>query len=380
MNYNEFVLELTKKMITFETVNPPGNELELAKYLNDLLKEMGMDSYLEEVDENRANVIARIGTRDGKKLVLNGHLDVVPVGSGWTQDPFKPYVSEGKLYGRGSSDMKGGIASMITAAKILIGEKFDFENGELILAFVVDEELVNKGTRRFLKNGDKIDYAIIGEPTDLDICVGHKGTIRYNITTLGKACHSSSPDLGINSVYKIAKLILEFEKYHQSLQSKKHKYLGAPSFAVTVINGGEKDNIIPENCQIQVDRRILPGESVEDIEKEIMDILNKLAEEDNEFKYTIEKYICLLAAEVSDESDLVNICKKTYKDLFDNEVTIKGFTASCEQQLFLANGIETLVYGPGSIKQAHIIDEFIEVEQLYKASDFYASVVKDILR
>lgn len=380
MNYNKYLLELTKKMITFKSVNPPGNEKELAEYLKKELESIGMTTYLEIIDESRANVIGRFGLKDsGKKIVLNGHLDVVPPGSGWENDPFIPTVKDGKLYGRGSADMKGGIASMIVASKMLIDEGYDM-NGELILAFVCDEELHNLGTRTFLRNNVDVDYAIIGEPTDLNINLGHKGTARYNINIIGKPCHSSAPELGINSIYKMAKLLMEIEKYNERLNQKEHKYLFSPTVAVTVIKGGEKDNIIPDNCEIQIDRRMIPGESIQEVELEIYEILDKLKAQDEQFEYSIKRYIYLEPAEISDTSILIEACKDVYNRTFNESAILKGFMASCEQQLFLEKGIETVIFGPGSLKQAHIIDEYIETEQLYMASKFYANMVKEILK
>ncbi|SNS90927.1 acetylornithine deacetylase [Anaerovirgula multivorans] len=381
-NYEQYTIDLLRDLISYNTVNIPGNEGPLAERVAEILGEMGFENKLISCGENRGSVVAAIGNPKGKKLVFNGHLDVVPANTKWTTDPFNAQVIDGKIYGRGAADMKGGIASMITAAKKLIDADFDFSSGQLILSFVADEELHNKGTLSILplEEISEADYVIVGEPTSMDINIAHRGTARYTIKLFGKSCHSSNPANGINAINKMGKVLAAIEKYNQRLSQIHHPILPSPTIATVMIEGGEKDNIIPNYCEIKIDRRIIPSDTKESVMEELAEILKKLEREDSEFKYTIEPYIYLGAGEVPIDSEITRLSVEAYKSCFGKEPKICEFTATCEQTLFTQNGIETIIVGPGSIKQAHIVDEYVEIEQLNMATSFYEEMIKVILR
>jgi succinyl-diaminopimelate desuccinylase len=380
-DYNLYTLDILKKMITFNTVNEPGNEDHLARFLEIEISSMGFETSVIPCGEGRSSVVAFKGNSKGVRIILNGHLDVVPVSNNWATDPFTMTRSEDRVYGRGTADMKGGMASMLTAVKKLIDENFNFDKGQLILTFVADEELHNLGTRSVLAlpNIKNANYAIIGEPTNLDICIGHRGTTRYKIRLHGKHYHSSDPGKGVNAISQMSRLIQMIDKHNEDLKEVKHSILPSPTIAVVMINGGEKDNIIPSTCEIKIDRRTLPSDTKDSIYEEIKALLDSVGQEYEDFSYEIEPYINLEACEISMDSTLVEKASIAYKKCFHKKPILKNFGATCEQSLFVQEGIQTLIYGPGSIQQAHVDNEYTSVSQLYKAVDFYHALIKEVL-
>jgi len=377
---SDSVTKLLKDIIAFNTVNPPGNELALAEYIRALGQNIGVEAELDVIDENRANALLHVAGKkpDAPSLMLNGHMDVVPATGDWKSEPFILEERNGKLYGRGTSDMKGGIACMIAALEQLAEEKFEF-GGDLYLLFSADEECNNLGIKHFLKNPRKADYCIIGEPTMLKFCVAHRGVCRHKVIIEGKSCHASNPDNGINSVAKMAYFVQEIDKLNDRLRSGKHQILPASTVAVTTIKGGEKHNIIPDYCEAVLDWRTLPEESEEYVRGELTAILNKLSDYGKLFKYRLELIIYLGAGNLDPADTLVKKSAKAYKASFGQEAFIEGFLACGEQSIFIGNGIKAMFCGPGDIAQAHTTDEYIEVDQLNKAVVLYKNIIKEIL-
>jgi acetylornithine deacetylase/succinyl-diaminopimelate desuccinylase family protein len=368
-------------MVSFNTVNEPGNEDPLAKYLGSELENLGFSIRLVPCGDYRSSLVAFKGDPNGIKLLFNGHLDVVSVSNNWSSDPFILTQEGDRLYGRGTADMKGGIASMIAAVGRLAEERFDYAKGQLILTFVADEELYNKGTRSVLELPEvkNADYAIIGEPTDLNICIGHRGTARSVIRVNGRPCHSSKPELGINAISLMSNVIQAIDRHHEELKKITHSVLPSPSMAVVMIEGGEKDNIIPGHCEIKFDRRTLPSDTKQSVQEEISALLDSIGGSMKEFSYDILPYIYLEAGEVSPDSLVVTKSKKAYEKVFGREAVLSDFSATCEQSLFMNQGIETMIFGPGHLDQAHVDDEFTTIPQLNAAADFYYAVIKEFL-
>lgn len=382
MNCNEeYILALLSTLISFDTSNEPGNEDPLARCIGNELNEMGFQTKIVSCGTNRSSVIATLGNPDGVKLVLNGHLDVVPVSSNWTRPPFQLSREGDCLFGRGTADMKGGIASMIAAAKQLIEEGMDFSKGQLILAFVADEELYNKGAHSILSLPEirNADCAIIGEPTNLNICIGHRGTARSIIKIKGIPCHSSKPEEGVNAISHMSRVIQAIDLHNESLRAISHPILPNPSIAVVMIEGGEKDNIIPGHCDIRFDRRTLPSDTEKSVHNEIVELLENVKEGHRNFEYEIKPYIFLGAGEVSKDSVIVEKSIEAYHEIFKKPAELVDFTATCEQSLFMNAGIDSLIFGPGNIQQAHVDDEYIHISQLNLASEFYYTVVRKLL-
>ncbi|HJC47557.1 MAG TPA: ArgE/DapE family deacylase [Candidatus Lachnoclostridium pullistercoris] len=380
----EKALSLLKELIAFDTSNLPGNEKGCASYLEGLLKNAGFETVLQVMPDapDRANVIAAVGSKKGKSLIYNGHLDVVPAGEGWNSDPFCAVVRDGKLYGRGACDMKGGVAAMAAAALSLVEEGFSFAGGQLILVFVCDEELHDMGIRHYIASPEfvKADYGVISEPSGGQFCLAHRGVARYEISVLGVSCHAGVPEKGINAMTNAGYALLALEKLSKSLAARTHEILPPPTLAPTVISGGLKDNIVPDLIRIQVDRRMLPGESLESCQKEIEEVLDQVKRERKEFDYRIKPYVCLNAGYVAKDSEIVKICNEVYRETTGKEAVNTFFTGGNDQNFLVDAGVPTLVFGPGSLDQAHTVDEYVKLEDMEESTEFFYQLAKKILQ
>jgi acetylornithine deacetylase/succinyl-diaminopimelate desuccinylase-like protein len=272
--------------------------------------------------------------------------------------------------------MKGGVAAMIAAAAGMVEQPF---SGEIMLNFVADEELLNAGTRETLEFTKDADFVLIGEPTQMEVHIAHRGLVHSLITFEGKSCHGGLPELGVNAIENAALGILALKEYAAGLKTRKHPLLPSPTFASTVIQGGEKDNIIPGTCSLRTDRRLIPGESPEMAEKEIRAALDKVKKAHPEFSYTMENYHSMGPGEINRDAELVKLAGKVYRDCFGEDCKITRFPASCEQTFFTAAGVDAIIIGPGSIEQAHVANEFIEKAEIEKAETFYRAFLKAAL-
>lgn len=373
------VTDILKKMISYDTTNPPGNEAFLAEWVGEYLTSCGFETELPSCGENRKSVIARIRMGDGPKIVLNGHLDIVPAGDGWETDPFTPVVRDGRLYGRGAADMKGGVAAMMEAA-VRIAEDRTGLCGELCLVFVADEEIINRGTISCREGWKDADYAVIGEPTTLQIEIAHKGTARFEICVYGKSCHSGMPWNGVNAIEKVAAVIEAVQKFDESLKGITHPLLSRPSISVTMVEGGEKDNIIPDKCSVFVDYRMIPGDTGDFVEQKLRWYLEEIKKRDSEFTYSVRRYINLEPGEVPVDHPWVVQTAEVFQQVFGKKAVVCDFPATCEQVLFVKEGIPTVVIGPGNIQQAHVVNEFVEIKQLSEAAEYYEALVRTVLK
>ena len=380
----ERALELLKDLIAFDTSNLPGNEKSCACYLETVLGQDGFETVVQVLPEypERANLIASIGNKEGTHLIYNGHLDVVPAGEGWHSDPFQAVIQDGKLYGRGACDMKGGVAAMAAAALALKEEGFPFHGGQLVLVFVCDEELHDMGIKYYIASPEfvKADYGVISEPSGGKFCLAHRGVARYEISVLGVSCHAGAPENGINAMTNAGYALLALERLSQSLASRTHEILPPPTLAPTVINGGLKDNIVPDLIRIQVDRRMLPGETIESCQKEIEEVLDQVKRKRAGFDYSIRPYVCLNAGYVARDSEIVKICNKVYERSLGKEAVNTFFSGGNDQNFLVDAGVPTLVFGPGKMEQAHTVDEYVEIEEIRESTEFFYQLAKEILQ
>ena len=362
--------------------NPPGLEAEVSDFLASKMKAIGFKVQSHEVSPGRPNVVGHMTFGSGgKRLMFNGHLDVVPPGdrSLWDGDPYSGILKEGRVYGRGTSDMKGGIASIMVAAKALADSSSDLQ-GDLIFSGVVDEESNGSGSKRIAEDGYKADMVVIGEPTDKKICIAHKGNMWLEITTQGIAEHSSQVRVGksANAVYRMTKIVSLIEEMLPDLQEIQDDLVGNPTITVGLIEGGTKPNIVPDACRIVVDRRLLPAEDpkrvLEDLKARILAAI--MPEFDAAFKILIARE----GAQISIDEEIVKIASKSIKEALKISPEIGGLGATTDMSFFVRAGIPTIIYGPGSIKQAHVANEFIDVHELTSAAKVYATIAANALR
>jgi succinyl-diaminopimelate desuccinylase len=387
MNLHRFIrtkelVDLTIQLVRTPTENPPGNERRAVQLLKPFLSRMGFNLKTVLSPKGRWNLLAekRWG-KGGRRLIFNGHLDVVPAGnaSQWKYPPFQGKLYKGKIYGRGSSDMKSGIASFVHALSTIERSKISLHQGAVILHLVSDEESHGHQGMGFLtqREGVQGDAALVGEPTDLQPVIAQKGALWLRIFTIGKSAHGSKPHLGVNAVEKMMKLI---ERIHFSPLEKEHPLLGKPTLSIGTIQGGTKVNVVPEGCNIEVDRRMLPGEKKEEVLGEIKEILDSLQSQDSFFQYRMEEIDFAEPSEVDPDEEIVKVSVEAIQNVMGRKPMLKGFSGFTDSRFYINQcHIPTLIFGPGGADQSHTMDEFVEVDALVHAAHIYAMIVMDYL-
>lgn len=367
-------IDLLEQLVSFDTTSPPGNERSAAIFLAEVLKSYGFHCEVQELGNNRANLIAVIGEGAGPELMLNGHLDVVPAHGQWRSNPFVMTRENGRFYGRGTSDMKGGIAAMCEAA-IRISQKGGPKKGRLKLLFVADEECSNLGTMKYLEVYGASDYAIIGEPTGLEIAIAHRGVSRNYVDLHAPARHAALPAAERDSIEKAGLSIWAVKRLNRELSAMSHEVLPPPCISITMMHGYEKDNVVPGTTRMLLDFRILPGMSQQQAEKLIRNGLRKSGLTD----CSIIPHFYMPGGELPSDNPFVGLCLEERKRLFQSESRPQAFGASCEQCFFVGHGIQTLICGPGNLTQAHTVDEFLEEGQIREAVDLYERIIDKII-
>ncbi len=387
MNLHRFIrkkelVDLTVQLVQTPTENPPGNEKFAAQLLKPFLSKMGFKIRTILSPKGRWNLLAekRWG-KSGRRLIFNGHLDVVPAGDScrWTYPPFQGKLHGGRIYGRGSSDMKSGIASFLQALAIIERSKIPLHQGAILLHLVSDEESHGHQGMGFLtqQGGIQGDAALVGEPTDLQPVIAQKGALWLRILTLGRSAHGSRPHLGVNAIEKMATLIRGLNSIPLE---KEHPLLGKPTLNIGMVQGGTKINIVPDRCQIEVDRRMLPHEKREKVLGEIRDILDSLQSQDPLFQYRMEEIDFAEPTEIAPDEEIVKIGVEAIQKVTGRKPTLKGFSGFTDSRFYVNQcHIPTLIFGPGGVDQSHTTDESVEVHALVDAAHIYATVIVDYL-
>ena len=378
----EEITNLAQELIKIPSDETAG-EKEVCEYLESYLKSLGMKVLLQKVLPNRPNIIAEvIGDEVGKSIMFNGHVDTVPVGDikKWSMDPYSAIIKDNKLFGRGSTDMKGAIASMIIAMKFIMNnvEKF---NGKIIFTGVMAEETTGLGTQKIVEENIKADMAVVGEPSDEKIYRAHKGTMWFNLSTYGKLEHSSeSNSESNNAIINMMKLIMEINEISKELETIENNLVGHPSINIGLIDGGTKQNMIADSCRISIDRRTLPEEKTEEVLDKLRIRLDGLRSLDDRLTFDLEIDTIREAVEVAESEQIVQEVKNALNKVINKNPTISGMKATTDMSILVNQGnIPSVIYGPGFIKQAHTVDEFIEVKRLVESSQVYAEILLNTL-
>lgn len=364
-------IQLTQKLIRINSENPPGNEKAIAEFIYSYLKKLKLKPRLIKTGKNRYNVIASIGTK-GPGLMLNGHIDTVPADpKKWKHDPFQGKITKGKIYGRGASDMKSGVAAILTAVENILKTKPKFKK-RLLLTFVADEETGGPyGTRYLIKKKEifkNIKYGIVGECTGLKITTAQKGPMMLKIIFRGSSAHGSKPELGENAILKASRFIVELDKLSKKIKKLKDPLLGTGTINVGVIKGGTKINMIPDYCEIEIDRRFTTKENKKLILKEIKNILRKL-----KIKAEIKILGFHEPMKIKEDSKIVRIIKRFIKTETHG---LAGYTEI--ERFYRGVGLECVSFGPGPLELAHVTDEFVKISDIKKAVKVYENVIKEI--
>jgi succinyl-diaminopimelate desuccinylase len=375
---------LIRDLVRLPTQNPPGREKACAEFIVEKLTQWGIQAHLSPKPfEDRPQAWAEVAGSDGTPtLVLNGHIDVVPEGdtTQWEFPPFEGRIASGRVHGRGSSDMKGGLAAMMITAKIL-NEMKDNLRGKLLLQFAIGEETGEPGTRyMLLDQGLRGDYGIVLEPTGLRVATAEKGLAWFRVTLRGRPVHGSVAEQGINAIEKAMKFAGEITKYHAGLSRKIHPLVGNAKCSITMIKGGTKENVIPESCAVSLDRRINPDETVQGVEDEIRSILDRLSSEDPEFRYEFQRTVVYESAEIAPDAFIAQLVRKHAARVAGTADEPYGTLFSTDVRNFINDaGVEAITFGPGEPNQPHTFNESIEIDQVVKCIRVLLLTANDLL-
>lgn len=367
-------LEIFEALMAQDTINPPGNEKRGALCLKEIFDREGIPCEVQDLGDNRANFIASFGEGD-KILEYSGHLDVVPCVGDWQHTAIGTTEEGDLIYGRGACDMKGGVAAMCSAAISMFRDKTPL-NGQIRLTFVADEEDANLGMHAFLDSHKAATYTILGEPTDLHVAIAHRGVGRYYIDLLGHACHAALRSTEETAVAKAARAVMAIEDLNKQLESMTHDVLPSPSIVVTMVQGYEKDNVVPGKVRLLVDFRVLPGMTEPQTRKLVQDALDA----HGIVGYELIKHFFMPGGEVAQAHPFVSACVEQAEKLNERKEAPQAFGASCEQCFLVEAGSATVIIGPGSLDQAHTVDEFVEKAQLLRAAKLYREIAMDVLK
>jgi acetylornithine deacetylase/succinyl-diaminopimelate desuccinylase family protein len=375
------MLSLAQRLIRIPSVNPPGDEAVVVAYLAEYLERAGLAVTVTEVQPGRPNLLATLEFGAGPTVLLNGHTDVVVPGEGWRGDPFSGDVQDAKLYGRGAADMKGPLAAMIEAM-LTLKRCSRVRRGRVVLAAVMGEEYGGLGTKDLVRQKMRADHAIVGEPSELRPVIAHKGTVRYEIVVEGKAAHGSVPEAGVNAIYKMADVVAALRSRHAQLAATRHPLVGSPTLNVGTITGGLGTCIVPDRCAVTIDRRVVPGEPVETVGRELEEILGALRARDPELCATLSLQNIAPAMEISAEQPVVRAIREATAAVTGTDPGVHGWTATADSNLLVNElGIPTVIFGPGSIfGVAHQPNEYVAVADLVAAARIYSLSLMRLLQ
>ena len=370
------VLRLARRLVATPSENPGGTEDAVAGVAVGILEELGGGPEIVRGEEGRPSVVARFGNGDRPALAWNGHLDVIPAGdpSTWRHPPFGGEVVGGRLIGRGAADMKGPIASALAAVSAIRRSGVEL-GGRLDLHLAADEELAGvHGTKVLLERGllDQ-DAAIVGEPTELNHALAERGGAWITATAHGTAAHGSTPQLGVSAIISVARFLLRIEEVLPDLE---HPLVGRPTVNAAMIQGGSAPNVVADRCVVEIDRRIIPGETEPE---KVLEPFERLADtigaEHPEVDLSFAIRLWTDAAETVADSTIAELCRVAVRAETGREPRDTGMTGITDARFYLNDrGIPTVILGPGSLGVAHTANESVEVAELVAAARVYARV------
>jgi acetylornithine deacetylase len=368
---------LLTSIVRIDSRNPslcPGapGEGALARWLATTLSAWGMRVELQPVAQGRHNVVARVGPASGPSLMFNGHIDVVDVGQ-MVHPPFDATVRDGRLYGRGASDMKGGVAAMCAAAARVA----DRLRGPLIVAAVVDEEFESLGTRTLIASGVRADAAVVTEPTRLAIGPAHRGFMWVEFIFTGRAAHGSRYDLGIDAIQHAGLLLAELDRFQdEHLTSRTHPLLGHASLHASTITGGTGWSTYPDRCVLQLERRTLPGESPDEVLAEFHRAAAAVRARVPSLEVEVRHILTQAPSDVPDDARIVTALGAALRQT-GRAANVAGVTAWTDAALLNAAGIPAICFGPGDMGLAHADEEYIQLDELHAATEVLERLALD---
>lgn len=371
------LVALTQALVRVPGENPPGEEEATASALVEAAKRRSLATGTTEVAPGRPNVVVRLDGGDAPGLLLLGHTDVVPVGTGWTRDPFSGDLVEGRVHGRGSADMKGGLAACLLAMDA-VRRAGVTPPGPVLLAALVDEEDTGIGIRHFVEHAELPELAgcVVAEPTDLQTVVAARGDSYLDYRVHGRAAHSGSPSDGRNAIVGAARVVADLQEWHASLASRPHPLVGPATVSVGTIAGGQGTSVVAAECHLTVDRRLLPAEAPDDVLHEARERLAALRLEDDELGAEVTMTMAMPGFATDPELPWVQAVDAALADAGGPGLPLGGWTAACDGGFVAETGVPVVVLGPGSVaEQAHRADESVAVAELRTAARAYVLAI-----
>ena len=367
LSINEkFIIETTQQLVRVDSTNPTlgaknAGEGQIAAVIADLATGVGLDVTVQDVLPGRPNVVACLkGTGHGRSLMFNGHTDTVGIHG--MVEPFSAGIRQGKLYGRGSQDMKASLAAMLGAAKAIVDAGISL-SGDLILAFVIDEETMSEGSADLVQHFSA-DAAIVTEPTDLTITRAHRGFTWFEVETFGRAAHGSRFKEGIDANMHMGRFLAQLDKLEQELRARPpHPLVGPPSLHASMIKGGSEISTYAAHCLLTIERRTVPGETVASTKAELQAIIDHLAAEDENFKSTVNATFSREPFEVSQEAAIVRTLEQKVTDRLGQRPRHTGQSFWTDAALLAAAGMETVLIGPLGAG-LHSAEEWVDVQSV----------------
>ncbi|WP_392423904.1 M20 family metallopeptidase [Barrientosiimonas humi] len=374
------IVAATQRLVRARGENPPGQEAETVATLAAVCRERDLDVRTETAEADRDNLLARTtGDAGGPALLLLGHTDVVPVGEGWTRDPFGGEVDGGRVFGRGTTDMKGGLAAAVEAMAAVqeharaTGRTL---TGGVELAATVDEEQGGVGIRAWVAQQPAKAYVgcVTAEPTDLQTVIAARGDAYLDIRVHGTAAHSGRPDDGANAIYGAARIVTTLRDWHTELAAAPHPLAGPATWSVGIVEGGTGTSIVPAECRVLADRRLLPGEDAEQVLREVIARVDALGLERDGLRVEIDLPMWMPGFETAPDNAFVTAVESSLGTAGGPGLGLGGWTAACDGGFVARDlGVPVVVLGPGSVnEQAHRPDESVGVDELTVAARTYA--------
>ncbi|MFO1064221.1 MAG: M20 family metallopeptidase [Pirellulales bacterium] len=370
---------LLADLVRINSINPAYDqgvpESAMADFIDAYFCNLGLRTFRQEVFPGRPNLIAVLpGRNANRRIILEAHTDTASI-NGMTIPPFEPRIENGRLYGRGACDTKGGLAGMMHAVARLRKAGIT-PPCEVWLAATADEEYSYRGVLK-LCDGLTAHAAVIAEPTEMQLIIASKGVIRWRIHVHGKAAHSSKPHLGVNAIEHTARLILAIEQDNRRLEQVLHPLIGCATSNVGVIHGGVQVNFVPDRCTIEIDRRLLPHESIEEVLADYQRLTDRLAAEHPGFHAEMEAPMLTDIPLDTRADEPAVLTASGVLALMGLDGTPAGVPFGSDASKLARVGIPSMVFGPGSIDQAHAAVEFVDLDQVELASEFYRRFITE---
>ena len=368
------LVEMTQALVVADSTNPPGHERLVADVARQLLEPLCGSVTEVEPAPGRISLVGRVGDGSRPTLLVNGHLDTVPADpSRWTHDPLGGEVADGRVWGRGTADMKGGVAAAIEA--VLALERAGIERPcDVLFHLVADEERGGTfGTRALLELGLITgDACLVPEPTSLDVCIAERGLLHVDVLVHGRPAHASEPRRGISAIEKAAKVVLAV--HGADFGHPPHPLLGSPTANAGLISGGSGANVVAERCVVTVDHRALPGQTEADTIEDVRRLIDSI--DDPELSYELRPIVFGEASELSASHPWTAAVRLAIAEVIGREPGVIGMPFATDAR-FVRNqrAIPAVVCGPGSIDQAHVDDEWVAIDALVDAATVFASIM-----